>query len=279
MRYITCSLPWTPLSNISLTWVEDWLLPKVSFLPPCASTVPGLPRMSGHIQVQIPVVGNLRDLGSALSFAMARCTSYSRARLFQAIATVLRIGTLPHPKDVKARFIISSGHSRGLYGCPSSQVDIDTLAKYTAAILDTIGPGRNKNRSRSLTFGTLDISPYIDPCIDIFHDRVASFRRFAAIFPEKQVLIENIYTYMRHILQSHMWVFFPTAVICKHYALRHYLEPVAEQLMILFLLQQDPWAFFFTTPICSVLLLTSNVVLSAPTIALTFATWRCPTSS
>ena len=116
-----------------------------------------------HSGTLIPVVGNIRDLGSALSFTMARCTSYSRLRLSQAIATVLRIGRLPHPKTTKAQFIISAGHSKGLYGCPSSQIDINTLVKYTSTILDIIGPGHNKHRSRTMTFGTVNVSPYIDP--------------------------------------------------------------------------------------------------------------------
>ena len=150
-----------------------------------------------HSGTLIPVVGNIRDLRSALSFTLARCTGYSRIRLFQAIAAVLRIGTLPHPKDIKAKFIIASGHSRGLYGCPSSQVDIDTLAKYTAAILDVMGPGHNKNRSRSLTFGSTNISTYIDLFIAIFHDRVAAFRRFAAVFPTNRFLWTRITIYIK----------------------------------------------------------------------------------
>ena len=147
-----------------------------------------------HSGTLIPVVGNIRDLGSALSFTLARCTSYSKNRLFQAIATVLRIGKLPHSRDEKAKFFIASGHSRGLYGCPSSQVDIDPLAKYTSTVLDVNGPGNNQHRSRSMTSGTVHVSPYIDPFMAIYHDRVAAFRRFSAIFPEKSILVDKIYT-------------------------------------------------------------------------------------
>ena len=44
-----------------------------------------------------------------------------------------------------------------------------------------------------MTFGTLEVSTYIDPFIAIYHDRVAAFRRVAAIFLDESILVDKIY--------------------------------------------------------------------------------------
>ena len=75
------------------------------------------------VQAQIKVVSHLRDLGSALTVAAARVTTYSYARLSTGIQTVAAIRKLPHPKEQKAKLVIRSAHKQSFYGCESSQVD------------------------------------------------------------------------------------------------------------------------------------------------------------
>eukprot|EP00973_Karenia_brevis_P016751 2294630-Karenia_brevis.AAC.1 len=63
----------------------------------------------------------------------------SRTRLHAALRTLFRIQKLPHPKHLKCKFIRTSAHSRGLYGCESSPVDGSMLRQYTSCIMKVVG--------------------------------------------------------------------------------------------------------------------------------------------
>eukprot|EP00973_Karenia_brevis_P074379 10334300-Karenia_brevis.AAC.1 len=61
-------------------------------------------------------------------------TSLSKKRLNKATQCVRRIACLPHPRNIKAKFIRVCAHAQGLYGCEASHVDEVALASYTSAI-------------------------------------------------------------------------------------------------------------------------------------------------
>ena len=75
------------------------------------------------IGTTINVVRTLRDLGAQITIGHNRTTWLSRDRLTKATASVIRIGNLPHSKTQKERFVIACGHSQGLYGCESANVE------------------------------------------------------------------------------------------------------------------------------------------------------------
>eukprot|EP00973_Karenia_brevis_P037406 5157762-Karenia_brevis.AAC.1 len=86
-----------------------------------------------HVNQTIPIVHHIRDLGSSLCSTYSYSTFMSRNRLQSALATLYKIQKLPHPKHIKCKFIRTSAHSRGLYGCENSHVD-ETLLKRRLAM-------------------------------------------------------------------------------------------------------------------------------------------------
>eukprot|EP00973_Karenia_brevis_P038086 5250620-Karenia_brevis.AAC.1 len=72
------------------------------------------------IQQTIVVVHSMRDLGAVLSTSLCHSTTLSRARLQRGIATLKRIGRLPHNTSQKGDFALACAHAQALYGCEAS---------------------------------------------------------------------------------------------------------------------------------------------------------------
>jgi hypothetical protein len=155
----------------------------------------------------IQVLNHFRDLGSHACLDNTKTAKTLNERVEKATERVRRLRWLKISTARKVSIIKSDILQAGLYGCETSRISVDVMAKFKTAIIDTIGT-KSQHRAQEIIFEIHDKGKDMDPEIQALVRKVTLLRRITDKFPNKalfailflKIIFHDIFEFQTEIL-------------------------------------------------------------------------------